>query len=111
MALATAANWIWNFLISFFTTFITGDIGYWYGMVFAGCCVGLMFIVYFCVIESWGRSLEEIDTMYLLHVYPPNSAKWRPTEESAKHAGTNGFFASESETDHHETATPEATAA
>ncbi|KAI6801740.1 general substrate transporter [Hortaea werneckii] len=76
MALATASNWIWNFLISFFTRFITGAIDYLYGLVFAGCCIALMFIVFFFVIESKDRSLEEIDTMYLLGVNPITSANW-----------------------------------
>jgi SP family sugar:H+ symporter-like MFS transporter len=32
--------------------------------------------VYFFVIEGQGRSLEEIDTMYLERVPPRKSAKW-----------------------------------
>jgi len=76
MALATASNWFWNFLISFFTRFITDVIHYWYGLVFAGCCAALVVIVYFFVIETKDRSLEEIDTMYVLGVNPRTSAKW-----------------------------------
>ncbi|KAF2136885.1 uncharacterized protein K452DRAFT_236750 [Aplosporella prunicola CBS 121167] len=76
MALATAANWLFNFLISFFSTFITDAIDYFYGLVFGGCCFALFWIVYFFMIESKGRSLEEIDTMYMLHVNPITSAKW-----------------------------------
>lgn len=76
MALATASNWGWNFLISLFTQLIVGDIDYLYGLVFGGCCFALFWIVYFFVIESKDRSLEEIDTMYVLHVNPITSAKW-----------------------------------
>ncbi|ORY57881.1 general substrate transporter [Pseudomassariella vexata] len=76
MALATATNWFWNFLISFFTRFITDAINYWYGMVFAGCCAALVAIVFFFMIETKDRSLEEIDTMYLLHVNPIKSGSW-----------------------------------
>lgn len=76
MALATASNWFWNFMISFFTRFITDAIDYFYGFVFAGCCAALFFIVYFFLIESKDRSLEEIDTMYILHVNPITSSKW-----------------------------------
>ncbi|KAI1770560.1 general substrate transporter [Hypoxylon cercidicola] len=76
MALATASNWFWNFMISFFTRFITDAIDYFYGFVFAGCCGALVVIVYFFVIETKDRSLEEIDTMYLLHVNPIKSAHW-----------------------------------
>ncbi|KAI1651307.1 general substrate transporter [Daldinia loculata] len=76
MALATASNWFWNFMISFFTRFITDAIDYFYGFVFAGCCAGLIVIVYFFVIETKDRSLEEVDTMYLLHVNPIKSSSW-----------------------------------
>jgi SP family sugar:H+ symporter-like MFS transporter len=76
MALATASNWLWNFLISFFTTFITRKIGYWYGLVFGGSCLFLAGFVFFFVIESKDRSLEEIDTMYVLGVKPAFSGKW-----------------------------------
>ncbi|KAL2170038.1 hypothetical protein VTG60DRAFT_5378 [Thermothelomyces hinnuleus] len=76
MALATASNWLWNFLMSFFTRFITDAIDYLYGLVFAGCCAALVLIVFFFLIESKDRSLEEIDTMYLLHVNPITSSKW-----------------------------------
>jgi SP family sugar:H+ symporter-like MFS transporter len=76
MALATASNWLWNFLISFFTSFITREIGYWYGLVFGGSCLFLAGFVYFFVIESKDRSLEEIDTMYVLGIKPTISGKW-----------------------------------
>lgn len=77
MALATASNWLFNFLISFFSTMITNDIDYLYGLVFGASCFVLFFVVYFFVIETKGRSLEEIDTMYVLHVNPITSASWR----------------------------------
>ncbi|OLN97685.1 Hexose transporter 2 [Colletotrichum chlorophyti] len=77
MALATASNWLWNFLMSFFTRYITDAIGYLYGLVFAGCCAALAIIVFLFVIESKDRSLEEIDTMYVQRVNPITSAKWR----------------------------------
>ncbi|EAT89743.1 hypothetical protein HBH56_018970 [Parastagonospora nodorum] len=76
MALATAANWLFNFLISFLSSMITRQIDYLYGLVFGTCCFALFFIVYFFMIETKGRSLEEIDTMYVLHVNPITSAKF-----------------------------------
>ena len=78
MALSTASNWFWNFLLAFFTPFIIGDIDFRYGYVFAGCNVLGGLIVYFFVIEGQGKTLEEIDTMYLLGVKPWQSAKWVP---------------------------------
>jgi SP family sugar:H+ symporter-like MFS transporter len=90
MAIATASNWLWNFLISFFTRFITDAIDYLYGLVFAGCCLALVVIVFFFLIESKDRSLEEIDTMYLLKVNPITSSKWDEKEAMAPSTSTSG---------------------
>lgn len=98
MALATASNWTWNFLISFcksiplharpsatvliplpVTPYITSAIDYRYGYVFAACCFTGAVVVYFFLCESHGRTLEEIDTMYILHVTPWKSKHWSPT--------------------------------
>lgn len=76
MALSTASNWLWNFLLAFFTPFITGAIDFRYGYVFAGTNILGGLIVYFFVIEGQGRTLEEIDTMYLMGVKPWESAGW-----------------------------------
>jgi MFS transporter, SP family, sugar:H+ symporter len=42
-ALATASNWLWNFLLAFFTPFITGAINYKYGFIFAGMILLIRF--------------------------------------------------------------------
>lgn len=76
MALVTSSNWIWNFLIAFFTPFIVSNIGFKYGYVFAGCNFAAVLIVYFFVCETQGRTLEEIDTMYIAKVKPWKSSKW-----------------------------------
>jgi len=76
MSLATASNWLWNFLLAFFTPFITGDIDFRFGYVFAGCLFLAAGLVYVAVIEGQGRTLEEIDTMYLMKVKPWNSSKF-----------------------------------
>lgn len=80
MGMATASNWLWNFLISFFTPFITGAIDYRYGYVFAACNFLGAVVVYFFLCETRGRSLEEIDTMYIMHVSPRQSTKWQPPQ-------------------------------
>jgi len=76
MALVTSSNWTWNFLIALFTPFITKAIQFKYGYVFAGCNFAAVLIVYFFVCETQGRSLEEIDTMYISKVKPWKSSKW-----------------------------------
>lgn len=85
--------------MSFFTRFITGAIGYLYGLVFAGCCAALVLIVFFFVIESKDRSLEEIDTMYVLGVNPVTSAKWDGSKipYSADTSGRNSSDAAAAE--------------
>lgn len=90
MALATASNWAWNFLISFFTTFITKAIDFAYGYVFAGCLFVATLVVYFFVIEGKGRTLEELDWMYVNKVAPwkssdfeiPRRHEWLAEESS-----------------------------
>ncbi|KAG5970968.1 hypothetical protein E4U55_001351 [Claviceps digitariae] len=77
MGLATASNWLWNF-----TRFITDKIDYLYGLIFAGCCAALVLVVFFFVIESKDRSLEEIDAMYVQRVNPITSGR------------STGFFSS-----------------
>src|SRR6201999_2007943 len=76
MAIATASNWTWNFLLAFFTPFIISAIDFRYGYVFAACNLFAGFLVYFFVIEGQGRTLEEIDTMYIEHVSPMKSSSW-----------------------------------
>jgi len=63
-------------LIAFFTSYITDAIDYRYGYIFAACNLVGAVVVYFFVIESQGRSLEEIDTMYIMHVPPWKSSNW-----------------------------------
>ncbi|VUG20132.1 HXT7 [Brettanomyces bruxellensis] len=64
MGLAQSANWLWGFLIAFFTPFITGAIHFAYGYVFFGCVVFAFFYVATCVPETKGMSLEDVDELY-----------------------------------------------
>lgn len=67
-------------MIAFFTPFITKAIDYRYGYVFAACNFTGAVIAYFFLCEHQGRTLEEIDTMYILHVTPWKSSSWQPPE-------------------------------
>ncbi|KKK25424.1 putative MFS monosaccharide transporter, partial [Aspergillus ochraceoroseus] len=80
IGIATASNWTWNFLISFFTPFISSSIDFAYGYVFAACCFAAVLVVFFFVNETQGRTLEEVDTMYVLHVIPWKSSSWEAPE-------------------------------
>ncbi|KAL2265607.1 hypothetical protein VTJ83DRAFT_6707 [Remersonia thermophila] len=105
MAVATASNWFFNFLLSFFTPFITAEIGYLYGLVFGGCCFVLAIIVFFFLIESKDRTLEQIDTMYLMGVNPITSSKWDekslPTSSSSEDHTSREFNLRDGQGDGH----------
>jgi len=107
MALSTASNWFWNFMLAFFTPFITGDIDFRYGYVFAACNAVGGILVYLFVMEGQGRTLEEIDTMYLSKIKPWKSNKWAapPPHEIArirKEAGTHDVVDEEAHDAHSE---------
>jgi len=78
-AIATTANWLWNFLIAFFTPFIVGDIKFRYGFVFSACNLTGAVIVYFFLYESSDLSLESVDMMYSDPTCKPwTSRTWAP---------------------------------
>lgn len=91
MAFATSASWFWSFMLAFFTPFITGDIGFAYGYVFAGCNLAAFAVVYFFLVESSGRTLEEVDAMYLLHVSPLKSVGFAFDDDTRGMADTGGL--------------------
>ena len=78
MSIASASNWLWGFLIAFFTPFITGAINFYYGYVFMGCMVFAYFYVFFFVPETKGLTLEEVNDMYAEGVLPWKSSGWVP---------------------------------
>lgn len=92
MSVATGANWMWGFLISFFTPFITGAIHFYYGFVFTGCLIFSFFYVYFCVRETKGLTLEEVDELYATDIKPWKTSGWVPPPCDAM-ANTTGFAA------------------
>ncbi|AMD19246.1 HBR345Cp [Eremothecium sinecaudum] len=91
MAIATAANWIWGFLISFFTPFITSAIQFRYGFVFAACLIFAFFYIFFFVPETKGLTLEEVEEMWQEDVLPWNSHKWEPKSTRGANYDTNAL--------------------
>jgi len=82
---ATAGNWSWNFLLAFFTPYITSAIGYSYGYVFAGCNLVGVLIVFFFYYESSNLTLEQVDQMYLDPTTKPwKSGSWVPKGYSSR---------------------------
>ncbi|SCU82866.1 LAMI_0C01178g1_1 [Lachancea mirantina] len=91
MAIATASNWLWGFLIAFFTPFITSAINFYYGYVFMGCLVFAYFYVFFFVPETKGLTLEEVNEMWLEGVLPWKSADWIPASRRGADFNAEAF--------------------
>ncbi|KAI0697996.1 general substrate transporter [Cytidiella melzeri] len=78
-SLAAGSNWLWNFLLAFFTPFIVKAIQFKYGFVFAACNLTGAVIVYIFLYESSDLSLESVDAMYNDPTCKPwTSSKWSP---------------------------------
>ncbi|KAI1751366.1 high-affinity glucose transporter RGT2 [Xylaria castorea] len=96
LSLATASNWLLNFIIAFVTPYLV-DYGpnyanlqskvffIWFGACFI--CIGF---VYFFIYETKGLSLEEVDEMYNECKSARQSPNWTPTLGSQRrHHMTN----------------------
>ncbi|KAJ7146401.1 general substrate transporter [Mycena epipterygia] len=78
IALGSATNWFWNFLLGFFAPRIASDIGPLILLIFFGALVFGFGYVYVAIPETKGLSLEEVDEMYRAGVKPWQSAGWTP---------------------------------
>ncbi|SPJ82094.1 related to low-affinity hexose transporter HXT3 [Fusarium torulosum] len=78
-SIATAGNWLGNFMIAFLTPLATAGISYGYGFVFVGTNLAAALLVWFFLFESRALSLENVDLMYGQEGLKPwNSHKWVP---------------------------------
>ncbi|KAL0570652.1 hypothetical protein V5O48_011300 [Marasmius crinis-equi] len=90
IALGSATNWLWNFLLSFFAPKIAADIGPLILLIFFGMLVFGFVYVWFAIPETKGLSLEEVDEMYRAGIKPWHSVGWKPhLMEQAHEAATH----------------------
>jgi len=87
IALGSATNWVWNFLLSFFAPRIAARIGPLILLIFFGCLVFGFFYVLLFVPEVKGLSLEEVDELYRASIKPWQSAGWKPVTHMSRHVG------------------------
>jgi len=78
IALGSATNWIWNFLLSFFAPRIAARIGPLILLIFFGMLLFGYVYVYLFIPETRGLTLEEVDEMYRAGIKPWNSADFKP---------------------------------
>ncbi|KAK7190386.1 hypothetical protein DPSP01_011536 [Paraphaeosphaeria sporulosa] len=86
VALSTASNWLWNFVIGYITPYMVdedkGNLKSKVFFVWGATCTMCVLFAYFLVPETKGLSLEQVDRM-LEETTPRKSAKWQPTDSYA----------------------------
>jgi hypothetical protein len=86
VALSTASNWLWNFVLAFVTPYMVnpdkGNLQAKVFFVWGSCCTLCLIFAYFMVPETKGLSLEQVDRM-LEETTPRTSAKWIPHDTFA----------------------------
>ncbi|PWN34103.1 putative monosaccharide transporter [Meira miltonrushii] len=79
ISLCSATNWIWNFLLSFFSNKISDKYGTFIMLIFGSVLVFAAIFSYLVVPELKGLSLEQVNEMYEdKKLKPWNSGKWQP---------------------------------
>ncbi|EST04810.1 General substrate transporter [Kalmanozyma brasiliensis GHG001] len=76
ISLGSASNWIWNFLLSYFSNQIAAQYGPFIMLIFGSVLIFAWFYVYFMVPETKGISLEDVELLYSQHIKPWKSAAW-----------------------------------
>ncbi|PAV20481.1 general substrate transporter [Pyrrhoderma noxium] len=85
IALGSATNWLWNFLLSFFAPRIAEDIGPLILLIFFGMLVFGYVYVFLFIPEVKGLSLEEVDELYRSGIKPWNSSSFVPEDKHLVH--------------------------
>nr|CAD1814642.1 monosaccharide transporters [uncultured fungus] len=82
MSLSTASNWLWNFGITYATPYLVNKQAGSAGLevkvffIWGSTCAGCFLFTYFCVPETKGLSLEQIDLLYQ-NTTPMRSVSYR----------------------------------
>ncbi|KAH7312476.1 general substrate transporter [Stachybotrys elegans] len=92
-SLATAANWLGNFMIGLLTPLITAGISYSIGFIFVATNLTAALGVYFFLYESRMLSLEHVDLMYSDPTTKAwSSTKWTPPGYITRKERDESFF-------------------
>ena len=82
MSMATASNWLWNFGIGYATPYLVNsgagnaNLGVKVFFIWGATCFFSAVFAYFCVPETKGLTLEQIDMLYQ-HTTPIRSVEYR----------------------------------
>jgi len=61
---ATVSNWVWNAVVSKIAPLILKGINYYTYIIWAGFCVAMALFTIFCVPETKGLTLEQIEVLF-----------------------------------------------
>ncbi|KAI1201121.1 general substrate transporter [Nemania serpens] len=90
VALSTASNWLWNFVIGLITPYMVdkdkGNLGAKVFYIWGGLCAIAVVYTWALVPETKGLTLEQVDKM-LEETTPRSSAKWTPHNTYAAEMG------------------------
>ncbi|KAJ8662624.1 hypothetical protein O0I10_001586 [Lichtheimia ornata] len=64
VALSTISHWLWNFAVGLWTPPLLESIGWVTYLLYAAMCIATFIIVYFTFLETKGKTLEEIETLF-----------------------------------------------
>ncbi|WVR08832.1 hypothetical protein IAU60_005890 [Kwoniella sp. DSM 27419] len=81
VTLGTGANWLFNLIIAFAAPQIQARIGTGITFVWAGCLALSFVFAYFCIPETKGMSIEEVDALYLSRTPAFKSSKFKADQE------------------------------
>ncbi|OCF78908.1 hexose transporter [Kwoniella mangroviensis CBS 8886] len=84
VTLGTGANWLFNLIIAFAAPQIQAIIGTGITFVWAGCLALSFTFAYFCIPETKGMSIEEVDALYLSHTPAWKSGSFKESQASSQ---------------------------
>ncbi|KAK5627155.1 hypothetical protein RRF57_002870 [Xylaria bambusicola] len=91
IALSTASNWLWNFIIGLITPYMVdkdkGNLGAKVFYIWGSLCATAFFFTWFLIPETKGLTLEQVDRM-LEETTPRTSSKWKPHDVYTAEAGS-----------------------
>ncbi|OCT44152.1 High-affinity glucose transporter [Cladophialophora carrionii] len=73
VALTTSSNWIFNFALSYFVPPAFVNIQWKVYIIFGVFCTAMTIHVFFCFPETAGKTLEEVEELFLSNVKPWNT--------------------------------------
>ncbi|KAK8843946.1 hypothetical protein IAR55_006738 [Kwoniella newhampshirensis] len=99
VTLGTGANWLFNLIIAFAAPQIQAKIGTGITFVWAGCLALSFAFAYFCIPETKGMSIEEVDALYLSRTPAFRSSKFKADQTVTEKRANEKHYARSTHTE------------